>query len=226
MPARVFALPHAAISVDDHSLADWPKPSSLLPRLTPSPGAVEFGEAYLSWSERGLALAAIGQDYYDIDLFAYSGAFPLVDAYRVELGVDIGSGPRRFTMFFIPPRTKLHDYPEMAAQLCAGSAEQTIAMGCVEIAGAKATYFGADQPRITAEMLVPWSALGIGTPAPGVQLHAEVAVTSWHRERWMSLSGRSPSAAMNDPKGWRGMRLGNGPQIIETYPAHPLLAPG
>jgi hypothetical protein len=225
-PAGVFALPHAAISVDDHSLADWPKPSSLMPRLTPSPGAVEFGEAYLSWSERGLALATIGQDYYDIDLFAYDGAFPLVDAYRVELGVDIGSGPRRFTMFFIPPRTKLHDYPEMAAQLCAGSAEQTIAMGCVEVAGAKATYFGADQPRITAEMLIPWSALGIGTPAPGAQLHADIAVTSWHRERWMSLSGRPPSAAMKDPKGWRGMRLGTGPQIIETYPAHLLLAPG
>ena len=86
----------------------------------PSPGAVEFGEAYLSWSEQGLALATIGQDYFDIDLLAYEGGFPLVDAYRVELGIDIGAGPRRFTLFFIPPRTKLHDYPEMAAQLCAG----------------------------------------------------------------------------------------------------------
>ena len=103
---RNFTLPHAAIHVDDHSLSDWPKPSSLLPRLTPSPGAVEFGEAYLSWSEQGLALATIGQDYFDIDLLAYNGAFPLVDAYRVELGVDIGAGPRRFTLFFIPPRTK------------------------------------------------------------------------------------------------------------------------
>src|SRR5262249_53042939 len=111
-PARILALPHAAVSVDDRSLADWPKPSSLLPRLTASPGAVEFGEAYLSWSERGLALGTIGQDYFDIDLFAYEGGFPLVDAYRVELGVDTGAGPRRFTLFFIPPRTKLHDYPE------------------------------------------------------------------------------------------------------------------
>jgi len=66
-------------------------------------------------------LATIGQDYFDIDLFAYQGAFPLVDAYRVELGVDAGAGPRRLTLFFIPPRTKLHDYPEMAARLCAGA---------------------------------------------------------------------------------------------------------
>ncbi len=235
-PARIFAVPHAAVSVDDHSLSDWPKPSSLLPRLTASPGAVEFGEAYLSWSEQGLALATIGQDYFDIDLFAYEGSFPLVDAYRVELGVDIGlagqarglkaPGPRRFTLFFIPPRTKLHDHPEMAAQLCAGAAQAAIDLGCTQVSGAKAVYFGADQPRITAETLIPWSALGVSTPTAGTQLRVEVAVTSWHRERWMSLSGRPPAAAMDHPKGWRRMRLGNGSQMIETSPAPPNVPPG
>jgi hypothetical protein len=233
---QMLVLPHATISVHDRSLSDWPKPSSLLPRLTPSPGAVEFGEVYLSWSERGLALATIGQDYFDIDLLAYDGSFPLVDAYRVELGVDIGAmgqargprahGPQRFTLFFIPPRTKLHDYPEMAAELCAGPAERAITTGCTEIAGAEAAYFGADQPRITAEMLIPWSALGIESPLPGAQLRAEVAVTSWHRDRWMSLSGRSPAAAMNHPETWRAMRLGNGSQMIETSPPLPSFAPG
>ncbi|MBV9199079.1 MAG: hypothetical protein JOY83_04950 [Alphaproteobacteria bacterium] len=113
----------------------------------------------------------------------------------------------------------------MTVRLCAGSAEEAITRGCVEIGGARATYFGADQPRITAEALIPWSALRVGPPAPGTPLQAEMAVTSWHRERWMSLSGRPPSETMNDPKGWKRMRLGNGPQIIETYPAH-LLAPG
>ncbi len=125
----LLVLPHALVSAGDHSLSEWPKPSSLLPRLKASPGAVEFGEGYLSWSERGLALATIGQDYFDIDLLAYNGAFPLIDAYRVELGIDVGAGPRRFTLFFIPPRTKLHDHPEMAAQLCAGSAELAITAG-------------------------------------------------------------------------------------------------
>jgi hypothetical protein len=221
-----FVVPHASISVDDRSLSDWPKPSSLLPRLKPSPGAVEFGENYLSWSERGLTLGTIGQDYFDIDLFAYQGSFPLIDAYRVELGIDLGTGPRRFTLFFIPPRTKLHDYPEMAAQLCRGAAEQAITRGCTAVTGAKAVYFGADQPRITAEMLIPWQALGIEAPLPGMPLRAEVAVTSWHRERWMSRSGRPPAAAMNDPRSWHQMRLGNGSQIIETTPVQPGFAPG
>jgi hypothetical protein len=225
-PRQMIVLPHASISVHDRSLSDWPKPSSLLPRLRPSPGAVEFGDAYLSWTDRGLALATIGQDYFDIDLLGYGDAFPLIEAYRVELGIDMGAGPRRFTLFFIPPRTKLHDYPEMAAQLCNGSAEVAIRIGCTEVVGAEAVYFGADQPRITAEMVIPWSALGIPPPAPGARLRAEIAVTSWHRDRWMSLSGRSPAAAMNHPEGWRVMRLGNGSQMIETSPPLPAPTPG
>ncbi|MGC2411988.1 MAG: hypothetical protein WA459_04740, partial [Stellaceae bacterium] len=155
----VITLPHAAIAVDDRSLASWPKPASLLPALTPSPGAVDFGEVYLSWSDKGLAVATIGQDYFDIDLLAYEGAFPLGEAYRLELGVDAGpmgqkGGPHRVTLFFIPPRTKLKDHPPMAAVLCEGAAAQAIQSGCTPVPGAEAVYFGADQPRITAEMLI------------------------------------------------------------------------
>ena len=222
---RIFELPHVAISVHDHSLSDWPKPASLLPRLKPSPGAVEFGETYLSWNEHGLALATIGQDYFDIGLLAYDGSFPLVDAYRLELGVDFGAGPRRFTLFFIPPRTKSKDYP-MTAKLCRGSSEVAIKDGCTEVDGAEAVYFGADQPRITAEMVIPWSALGITAPAPGTKLRAEVAITSWDRDRWMSLSGRAPEVAMNHPEAWPVMRLGNGRQMIESLPPSPVPAPG
>jgi hypothetical protein len=181
-----------------------------LPPLKPSPGAVDFGEVYLSWSERGVTLGTIGQDYFDIDLFPYAGSFPLGDAYRVELGLDFGAGPRRLTLFFIPPRTKLHDHPPMTALLCAGAAAQIIAEGCHPVPGAEAVYFGADQPRITAEMLLPWSALGIAPPQAGAKLRAEVAMTSWHRERWMSLSGEPPERAMADPAHWLPMRLGDG----------------
>jgi hypothetical protein len=213
-------LPHGAIDINDHSLSDWPKPASLLPALVPSPGAVDFGEVYLSWSDQGLALATIGQDYFDIDLLAYDGAFPLGEAYRVELGVDAGAGPHRATLFFIPPRTKVKDHPPMSALLCAGTAAAAIRSGCTPVPGAEAVYFGADQPRITAEMVIPWSALGINPPAPGAALSAEVALTSWHRERWMSSSGRAPDAALADPSGWRPMHLGDG-LAVTVPPPHP-----
>jgi hypothetical protein len=214
-------LPHAAISLAEHSLADWPKPASLLPPLVPSPGAVDFGEIYLSWSANGLNLATIGQDYYDIDLFAYDGAFPLGDAYRVEIGVDAGAGPKRYTLFFIPPRSHdpvHHDWQHMEAELCAGSAAEVSVRGCTAPPGAEAVYFGADQPRITAEMTLPWSLLGISPPAPGAAIHAEVAMTSFHDERWMSISGRPPDQDLADPAGWHLFRLGDG--ISSGTPAH------
>jgi hypothetical protein len=228
-PAEPFVIPHDAVNIADHSLADWPKPASLLPPLVPSPGAVDFAEVYLSWSDKGLAVATIGQDYFDIDLFAYDGVFPLGEAYRLELGIDAGAmgqkdGPRRATLFFIPPRTKLKDHPPMAALLCAGAATAAIDAGCAPVPGAEAVYFGADQPRITAELLIPWSALGVAPPLPGASLKVEAALTSWHRERWMSLSGRPPAAALSDPAVWRTMRLGDGLSV--TAPAASPGAPG
>jgi hypothetical protein len=205
-----FGLPHAGISLDDHSLSDWPKPASLLPPLKPSPGAVDFGEIYLSWSDKGLNLATIGQDYYDVDLFRYDGAFPLGESYRIEIGVDAGAGPKRVTLFFIPPRTKVKDYLEMKWAVCAGPADAAVRDGCTPPGGTRATYFGADQPRVTAELTIPWAYLGVETPAAGSSLKAEVAMTSWHNERWMSLSGKAPEADMADPAGWSTFRLDDG----------------
>jgi hypothetical protein len=224
-----IVIPHQAVDVDARSLAGWPKPASLLPPLVPSPGAVDFGEIYLTWSDKGLAVATIGQDYYDIELLAFDGAFPLEEAYRLELGVDAGAmgqtdGPRRMTLFFIPPRTKVHDYPEMRALLCDGTAAAAIAHGCHPVPGAEAVYFGADQPRITATMLIPWAALGLAPPAPGARLKLAAAMTSWHRGRWMSLSGKPPAEALADPAAWRPVRLGDG--LAVTAPAPHAGAPG
>ena len=210
-PGSGVELPRAAVSLTDPLLVDWPKPASLLPPLVPSPGAVDFGEVYLSWSEKGLNLATIGQDYYDIDLFAYGGPFPLAESYRLEIGVDAGGGPKRMTLFFIPPRTRdtVHrDYQQMVAELCDGPAQQAIDHGCTAPLGAEAVYFGADQPRVTAEMTIPWSLLGVAPPGAGATIQAEIALTSWHRERWMSISGKPPEADMANPAGWHEFKLG------------------
>jgi hypothetical protein len=208
-----FALPYARIDPAHASLVDWPKPLSLLPPLKPKPGEVAFGEAYLSWSEDGLALATIGQDYYDLDLLAYDGAFPLGEAYRVELDVDAGTGPRRFTLYFIPPRVKEkgRDHPLMAALLCAGDPPEHRRGDCPGIPGATALYFGADQPRIAAEALLPWSALGLAAPPADGRLKVEVSASAWFRSRWMSLSGLSPERGSAEPWRWTEMRLGEPP---------------
>jgi len=204
--AHQFTIPNARIDVTDHSLAEWPKPASLVPPLTPAAGEVVFGETYLAWNADGIALATIGQDYYDLDLLAYDGEFPLGEAYRVAIGLDAGAGPRRFTLYFVPPRTKTKDHPPMAALLCAGEAATPSA--CNAVPGAAAVYFGADQPRITAEGFIPWAALGVVRPPAGDRIKVEIAATAWHRSRWMSLSGLPPAAAMAQPERWTTARLG------------------
>ncbi len=204
-----FTVPRADIDPTHGSLVDWPKPQSLLPPLKPAPGEVAFGEAYLSWSDAGLALATIGQDYYDLDLLAYDGDFPLSEAYRLELDVDAGAGPRRFTLYFIPPRGKEHDHPPMTARLCAGAPGEHAATSCPDVPGAQALYFGADQPRIVGEALIPWPALGLDGPPPSRQLKVEVSASAWFRSRWMSLSGLPPGQGAREPARWAALRLGN-----------------
>ena len=203
-----FTVPRATIDPQHASLVDWPKPQSLLPALRPAPGEVAFGEAYLSWSAAGLAFATIGQDYYDLDLLAYRGAFPLGEAYRVELDVDAGAGPRRFTLYFIPPRSKAHDHPPMNARLCAGAPREHAATSCPAVPGAQALYFGADQPRIVGEALIPWSALGLEAAPLSRRLRVEISALAWFRSRWMSLSGLPPEEGSARPGRWAELRLG------------------
>ena len=157
-------LPKAAIDPDHASLIDWPKAQSLLPPLRTAKGDVPFGEAYLAWSDRGIALATIGQDYYDTEVLAYDGAFPLSEAYRIELDIDAGAGPKRFTLYFIPPKGKTRDYPPMAPMLCAGAPAEHHGRSCPPVPGAATLYFGADQPRIVAETMIPWQAFGLAGP--------------------------------------------------------------
>lgn len=206
--ARPFPVPRADIDPTHASLIDWPKPAALLPPLRPSPGEVAFGEVYLSWSPKGLALGTIGQDYYDIGLLAYQGAFPLQEAFRIELHVDAGAGPKHFTYYFIPPYTKVKDHPPMAPKLCLGTPTEHAATDCPAVPGAQALYFGADQPRIAAEALIPWEALGLDGPPADGKLRVEVSSTAWHRSRWMSLSGLSPTEGAAHPEKWMPMRLG------------------
>jgi hypothetical protein len=117
------------------------------------------------------------------------------------------------TLFFIPPRTKVKDYLEMKWVVCAGAAGEAIQHGCQPAGDTRAMYFGADQPRVTAEMTIPWAYLGVQPPIAGATLKAEVAMTSWHNDRWMSLSGKPPGADMADPSGWHAFTLGDGVAI-------------
>jgi hypothetical protein len=200
----VLELPEADIDAQDHSLVDWPKERALMPQPVAPASEVVFADFYLAWNSTGLHLAMIGMDYYDPLLLAYDGEFPREEAFRVDWGVDVGVGPRRFALYIIPPRTFPQNGPPlMQVWLCRADEGS-----CQPVPKAVTTYFGSDQPRITIEVSLPWQALGIAGPPPYRQLHVELAATAWHRSRWMSWSGRPPAIAMRDPAQWRLVRLG------------------
>jgi hypothetical protein len=51
-------------------------------------------------------------------------------------------------------------------------------------------------------------------------MRGEVAMTAWDNDRWMSLSGRPPAAALADPDGWRQMQFGDGLAIKAPAGGH------
>jgi len=103
----------------------------------------------------------------------------------------------------------------MHARLCRTDGDR-----CAPVPAAVATYFGADQPRITAEVRIPWDALGVEGPPP--------ARSAWSsppplpRARWMSSSGQPPAAALADPAGLAA-RDASAPLRPEAIPVRHLL---
>ena len=207
-PAVPFEIPPAAIDMGDRSLAEWPKERALVPGVVAPAPEVPFGDLYLAWSAAGLHLALIAMDYYDPDLLAFEGEFPRGEAFRVDLGLDAGAGPRRFGLFVIPPRVyPKNGLPMLRLDLCRlGYVPRADGGACVPVAGSTATYFGADQPRITAEATLPWDALGVD--AAPESLRVALAATAFHRSRWMSFGGSPVAETMAAADRWPVVRLG------------------
>lgn len=194
-------IPRAAIDARDRSLAEWPKEQALVtPLVAPSP-EIPFGDLYVAWNTSGLHLGVIAMDYYDPDLLAYEGEFPLEEAFRIDWGVDAGGGPQRFALYIIPPKLSTDKInTKMHSRLC------RIADGrCTPVDWGIATYFGSEQPRITVEVTLPWQVMSVAEPP--TELRMVLAATAWHRSRWMSMSGLTPGEAMQDPTTWRVVTL-------------------
>jgi hypothetical protein len=191
-------IPQAAIDVHDRSLAEWPKEQALLSGFVAPAAEIVFADLYIAWNSAGLYLALIGMDYYDPDLLAYHGEFPLQEAFRVDWGVDAGKGPQRFALYIIPPAAPAELVStQMRGRLC-----RTDHAACEPVPGAVVTYFGSEQPRITVELSLPWQALGMDGPPPNAELRMALAATAWHRSRWMSWNGLAPADAMQDSTRW------------------------
>jgi hypothetical protein len=204
-PDAPHQIPSAVIDARDRSLAEWPKEQALVaPLVAPKPEIV-FGDLYAAWDPGGLHLAAIAMDYYDPDLLAYDGEFPLEEAFRIDWGVDAGTGPQRFALYIIPPKLSTDQInTQMRSMIC-----RMDDGGCEPVPLAIATYSGSEQPRITIEVSLPWQAMGVAEPPARRELRMMLAATTWHRSRWMSWNGLPPEEAMQNPARWPVVTLGN-----------------
>ncbi len=196
-------IPQAGANANEADPAQWLRDAALLKGLkTSTPDAV-FGDFFLAWSAGGLHLATVSMDYYDPDLFAEAERFRLQDAFRIDLGVDAGTGPRRFSMFVFPTGSAAKTRTSaMRVEVC-----ETSQGRCVGIPSAVATDLRSDHARIREEIFLPWSALGVAGPPRNGNLRVQLGATSFYGSRWMSLTGEAPSRAIEDPSNWRSARL-------------------
>jgi hypothetical protein len=195
-------LPYARVDPIESTLKDWPKPESLVLPFTASSGEVPFGDLYATWSEQGVALAFVGMDYFDFNLLAYDADFPRTEAFRLWVGIDAGTGARRFVLNLVPRTRKDGEPYEHTPELC--GVEGT---GCPHVAGVEARSFWFSQPRINAKVLIPWEVLGGKSASRPAEVRLDVAATAFFRSRWMSLSGLPPEEALSRPDRWRRLRL-------------------
>jgi len=205
--AARIEIPEADIDAGTLSLRQWPKDRALVKGLSALSPEVVFGDLFLAWSPQGLHLATISMDNYDAHLLAYDGAFPRGEAFRIDVGVDAGAGPRRFALFFIPPKVfRRKSGVMMRIDVCRMNHES-----CDAVPSATAVYQVSDRPRITAQVTLPWQALGISGPPTDRHLRVQLAATTFYRSRWMSLGGAPPAEAMKNFASWR-------PAILTGHP--------
>lgn len=200
-------IPQADIDTRTLSLAQWPKDEALVNGLSAPSPEVAFGDMFLAWSPKGLHVATISMDHYDAHLLAYDGAFPRTEAFRIDFGVDAGSGARRFVFFVIPSKVlpKKGGLP-MSVEVCRMNHG-----ACDAVPAALTAYLVSDRSRITAQVTLPWSTLGLSGPPKDKHLRVQLAATAFYRSRWMSLSGAPPAEAMSNLASWRPATLTGSP---------------
>jgi hypothetical protein len=142
-------------------------------------------------------------DYFDPNLLAEAEPFSMEDAFRIDLGVDAGAGPHKFSVFVFPaenaPRTV---NSPMQVEVC----ERNLAR-CVRVPSAVATELGKDRTRIQEAIFLPWQTLGMAGPPSDGNLRVQLGATSFYRSRWMSLTGAPPAQALDNQASWRTARL-------------------
>ncbi len=197
-PAVVPIHPAAApVSLTDGGLADWPdKAGTRLPWLTIPAPHVPFGDVHMSWSQDGLNLFHLAQNYADLFLLAYEGEFPISETYQLQIEVDAGAGIRRFAACLLPqPHRKYPGRFELVPRLFRieddGRLTRIDETGLVQV-------LDKPLPHIALEMRLPAKELGLDKLSPGQGLSLRLSATTFYREMTMTLGAPAQGRGKKD----------------------------
>ena len=209
--ARDIEIPQVRADANEADPAQWFKDSALVKGLQASASDAIFGDFFLAWNAQGLHLSTVSMDYYDPVMLADDERFRPEDAFRIDLGVDAGAGPRKFAVLVFPTCGAFRGAsceaspmlnPAMRVEVCERYRDE-----CIPVPSAIASDLGSDRTRIKKEILLPWPALGTAGPPHDGNLRVQLGATSFYRSRWMSLTGAPPAQALDDQSSWRAAQL-------------------
>jgi hypothetical protein len=194
VPIRRAAVP---VSPTDAGLADWPdKAGTRLPWFRLPAPYVPFGDVHLSWSQDGLNLFHLAQNYADLFLLAYEGEFPISETYQLQIEADAGAGLRRFAVCLLPrPHSKYPGRFELVPRLFRieddGSLSRIDEAGLIQV-------LDKPLPHIALEMRLPARELGVAALAPGMGLSLRLSATTFYREMTMTLGAADQGRGKTD----------------------------
>lgn len=164
---------------------------------------IPFADVHLAWTEDALLVAVLGQDFFDLDLYARDPV-PISDTLALHLVVSRGDAPaKRVTIHFEPERvSQSPDFPPSEHHV-----EVYMPHGYAVAPDGTATReptirtrrFRAIAPRFDGAIRVPRALLGLGDAVAGEPLRLEVAIVGFLRGRSFTLSGRPAARALVEP---------------------------
>lgn len=208
-PGAPLAIPRSRVASAEAPLDDWDLAATRLHFARGAPGLdVPFADVHLAWTNDSLLVAAIGQDFFDLDLYERSEV-AADDALALHLVVsapaEAGARELRHVVIrLLPARLQQapdfppseHDVEVYVPQGAVVSQDGGAAVGEPQI---RARRLRAIAPRFDAVIEIPRPLLGLGAGRPAGPIEIEVAMQGFLRGRAFTLSGRPFARALREP---------------------------
>ena len=208
-PGVSLRIPRAHVRDVEAPLDEWDLAASRLHFPRGGPGLdVPFADVHLAWTQEALLVAAIGQDFFDLDLYE-RGEIAAGDALSLHVLVAAASADgsrqrRHVAIRFLPTRLRqAPDYPpsehDVEVYVPEGVVFPTDVGPAVREPRIRTRRLRAIAPRFDAVIEIPRTLLGLDSAGPTGPIEIEVAVQGFLRGRAFTLSGRPFARALSEP---------------------------